>query len=66
MCLPVVSGISGNTFSILNTVCHINHVAHLNNIDSLFFQQTNSQKELNDKMFVIVHLDQKGLEEHRE
>ena len=32
----------------------------------IVFKQVNSCKELDDKMVAIVHLDQKGLKEHRD
>ena len=35
-------------------------------MDSLFSNQISTRKELDDKMFAIVHLDQKGLKEHRD
>ena len=39
----------------------------MDNIDSLIvFNQIYSWKEQDDKMVAIVHLDQKGIKEHRE
>ena len=35
-------------------------------MNSLLFKQTNSWKELDDKMIAFVHLEKKGLEEHRD
>ena len=32
----------------------------------IVFKQINSWKELDDKMVAVVHLDHKGIEEHRD
>ena len=40
--------------------------AHMGYVQSLFFNQINSWKELDDKMVAIVHLDQKEIEEHQD
>ena len=47
-----------------------NHIlyynAHVDYMHSLFFNQINSWKELDDKIVAVVHLDQKGIEEHQD
>ena len=43
-----------------------NHIANLDYMNSFTFKQISSWKELDDKMFAIVHLEKKGIEEPRD